>query len=158
MVVSGFEKTWPYYYGLFGDGLGVSWPRPILYRSDLDVDKSKMEVSGRESFLAVFGTDLAAIASAQWPSKKNDVDRKRSIDRDGTKRATRINASSTWVQVEGRVIMHVFTFSYEKLASVTMRGNGLSIAFGNPEKTMPNSICLVREASLKLDLCMVFPR
>ena len=46
----------------------------------------------------------------------------------------------------------------KKLASVTMRGNGLSIAFGNPEKTMPNSICLVREASLKLDLCMVFPR
>ncbi len=74
-----------------------------------------MEVSGRETFLAVFGTDLASIALAQWPSKY-DVYWKRSIDRDATKRATRINASSTWVQVEGRVIMHVFTFSYEKIS------------------------------------------
>ena len=44
------------------------------------------------------------------------------------------------------------------LTSITMRGDGLSIAFGNPKKTMANSTCLAREAILKLDLCMVFPR
>ena len=38
----------------------------------------------------------------------------------------------------------------KKLASVTMRGDGLSIAFGNPKKTLANSTCLAREASLKL--------
>ena len=40
----------------------------------------------------------------------------------------------------------------KKLASVTMRGDGLSIAFGNPKKTMANLTCLAREASLKLGL------
>ena len=40
----------------------------------------------------------------------------------------------------------------KKLASVTMRGDGLSIAFGNPKKTMANLTCLAREASLILDL------
>ena len=49
-------------------------------------------------------------------------------------------------------------FDMKKLALITFNGNGLSIAFGNPEKIMPNSIFLVREASLKLDICMVFPR
>jgi len=46
----------------------------------------------------------------------------------------------------------------KKNVSITMRGDGLSIAFGNPKKKMANSTCLAREASLKLDLCMVFPR
>ena len=40
----------------------------------------------------------------------------------------------------------------KKLASVTMRGDGLSIAFGNPKKTITNSTCLAREASLISDL------
>ena len=46
----------------------------------------------------------------------------------------------------------------KKIASITMRGIELSMAFGNPKKTMANSTCLAREAILKLDLCMVFPR
>ncbi len=51
----------------------------------------------------------------------------------------------------------IYLFDMKKLASIMMRGDGLSIAFGNPKKTMANSTCLAREASLKLDLCMVFP-
>jgi hypothetical protein len=34
----------------------------MLYRSDLIIDEFEMEVSGKETFLAVFGTDLVAIA------------------------------------------------------------------------------------------------
>jgi hypothetical protein len=57
------------------------------------------------------GDSLGALAV-----EKNYVNRKRSVNRDATKCATQINASNTWVQVKGRVIMHVFTFSYEKIS------------------------------------------
>ena len=32
----------------------------------------------------------------------------------------------------------------KKLALITMKGHGLSIAFGNPKKAMSNSSCLIR--------------
>jgi hypothetical protein len=40
-----------------------------------------MEVSGRETSLAVFGTDFGGDSLSAMAVKKNDVNQKRSIDR-----------------------------------------------------------------------------
>jgi len=49
-------------------------------------------------------------------------------------------------------------FDMKKLALITINGNGLSIAFGNPKKAMSNSISLFEEASSNWIFKMVFPR
>ena len=49
-------------------------------------------------------------------------------------------------------------FDMKKLALITINGNGLSIAFGNPKKAMSNSISLFEGASLNWIYKMVFPR
>ena len=46
----------------------------------------------------------------------------------------------------------------KKLALITMKGHGLSIAFGNPKKAMSIRAASFEEASSKLDPVMVFPR
>ena len=108
MAVSGFE-TWPYYYGR----LGVSWTRPILYRSDLIIDKSNMEASERETFLAVFGTDLVAIALVWWLSKKwRQLEAIHWLQHDQS--CCPNNASKTLVRPKNVLLMHVFIFWYEK--------------------------------------------
>ena len=57
LAVSGFE-AWPCLDGLVGDGLRVSRPRPIVYRSDLIIDESEMVVSGGEKAPGRIETDL----------------------------------------------------------------------------------------------------
>jgi hypothetical protein len=49
-------------------------------------------------------------------------------------------------------------FDMKKLALITINGNGLSIAFGNPKKAMSNSISLFEGASSNWIYKMVFPR
>ncbi len=49
-------------------------------------------------------------------------------------------------------------FDMKKIALITIKGNGLSNAFGNPKKAMSNSISLFEEASLNWIFKMVFPR
>ena len=51
----------PHSCGLVGDNLGVSGPPPISDRTYTST-KPEREVSG-VNFLAIFGTDLSAIAS-----------------------------------------------------------------------------------------------
>ena len=46
----------------------------------------------------------------------------------------------------------------KKLALITINGNGLSIAFGNPKKAMSNSISLFEGANSNWIFKMVFPR
>ena len=46
----------------------------------------------------------------------------------------------------------------KKLALITINGNGLSIAFGNPKKAMNNSISLFEGANSNWIFKMVFPR
>ena len=46
----------------------------------------------------------------------------------------------------------------KKLALITMKGHGLSIAFGNPKKAMSIRAASFEEASSNLDPAMVFPR
>ncbi len=46
----------------------------------------------------------------------------------------------------------------KKLALITMKGNGLLIAFGNPKKAMSNSTSPFEGVSSNLDHSMVFPR
>jgi hypothetical protein len=45
----------------------------------------------------------------------------------------------------------------KKLALITMKGNGLSIAFSNPKKAMSNSTSPFEGVSSNLDHSMVFP-
>ena len=116
MVVSGFEKNLAVLLRTIW-----RWPRGFMTPADLiqiglrcqriqNESLRKGNLPGR-IWHGLGGDSLGTMAV-----EKNDVDRKRSIDRNRTKRATRINASSTWIQVEGRVIMHVFTFSYGKIS------------------------------------------
>lgn len=49
-------------------------------------------------------------------------------------------------------------FYMKKLALITMKGHGLSIAFGNPKKAMSIRAASFEEASSNLDPAMVFPR
>jgi hypothetical protein len=74
--------------------------------------------------------------------EKNDVNWKQSIDRDVTKRATQISASNTWVQVEGRVIMHVFTFSYEKISLDNNERQWVVDCIRQPRKNNANLVFL----------------
>jgi len=48
-------------------------------------------------------------------------------------------------------------FYMKKLALITMKGHGLSIAFGNPKKAMSIRPASFEEASSNLDPAMVFP-
>ena len=49
-------------------------------------------------------------------------------------------------------------FDMKKLALITMKGHGLSIAFDNPKKAMSIRPASFEEASSNLDPAMVFPR
>ena len=139
MVVSGFE-TWPYFYGLFCNGLGVSWPRPILQGSDLIIDESKMEVSGRKAFLAVFGMDLVAIALAQWPSKKwRRLEAIHWLQRDQSSCLN--NASNILVWPKNGLLMHVFTFWDEKISLDNNQRQWVVDCVRQPKKAMSNLTC-----------------
>jgi hypothetical protein len=111
-----------------------------------------------QSFLAVFGTDLSGDSLGTMVVEKNDARRERFFNRSATNREPEQYVERICSDEEIGCECMNLPFDMKKLALITMKGHGLSIAFDNPKKAMSIRPASFEEASSNLDPAMVFPR